>query len=88
MTATHKGVVYLNQHNVKSLIRLSELKKFCDDTLGKIRENLIDMVTKNKLGNGNKRLKRRDQTDDDFVKSNEMIDKIEKTLKRKGSSEG
>ncbi|GKB41516.1 hypothetical protein Tco_0886458 [Tanacetum coccineum] len=36
MTATHKGVVYLNQHNVKSLMRLSEVKKLCDGTLGKI----------------------------------------------------
>ncbi|GKD38349.1 hypothetical protein Tco_1258556 [Tanacetum coccineum] len=50
MTATHKGVVYLNQHNVKSLMRLTEVKKLCDGTLQKIRENLIDMVTKNKLG--------------------------------------
>ncbi|GJX59373.1 hypothetical protein Tco_0290763 [Tanacetum coccineum] len=60
MTATHKGIVYLNQHNVKSLMRLSEVKKFCDGTLVKIRENLIDMVTKNKLDKGNKRLKGRD----------------------------
>ncbi|GJV47204.1 hypothetical protein Tco_1437416 [Tanacetum coccineum] len=74
MTATHKGVVYLNQHNVKSLMRLSEVKKFCDGTLEKIRENLIDKVTKNKLGKGNKRLKGRDWTDNDVVKSNEMID--------------
>nr|GEV99359.1 hypothetical protein [Tanacetum cinerariifolium] len=75
MTTKHKGVVYLNQKNVKSLIRLSEVKKFCDGTLEKIQENLIDMVTKNKLGKGNKRLKGRQRTDDDVVKSNEMIDK-------------
>nr|GEY05585.1 hypothetical protein [Tanacetum cinerariifolium] len=48
MTTTHKWVVYLNQHNVKSLMRLSEVTKFCDGTLVKIRENLINMVIKNK----------------------------------------
>ncbi|GJS13523.1 hypothetical protein Tco_0407995 [Tanacetum coccineum] len=83
MTATHKGVVYLNQHNFKSLMRLSEVKTLCDDTLEKIRENLIDMVTKNKLGKGNKRLKGRDWTDNDIVKSNEMVKKIDHTLKRR-----
>ncbi|GJW22237.1 hypothetical protein Tco_0032859, partial [Tanacetum coccineum] len=41
------------------------------------------MVTKNKLGKGNKRLKGRDWTDDDVVKSNEMVKKIDQTLKRK-----
>ncbi|GKE56299.1 hypothetical protein Tco_1495484, partial [Tanacetum coccineum] len=46
MTATHKGVVYLNH---KFLMKLSEVKKFCDGTLVKIRENLIDMMSKNKL---------------------------------------
>ncbi|GJX15790.1 hypothetical protein Tco_0216622 [Tanacetum coccineum] len=81
MTTTHKGVVYLNQHNVKSLMRLSEVKKICDGTLVKIRENMIDMVTKNKLGKENKRLKGRDWTNDDVVKSNEMVNKIDKTLK-------
>ncbi|GJZ81260.1 hypothetical protein Tco_0646254 [Tanacetum coccineum] len=60
MSGTHKGVVYLNQHNAKSFMKLSEVKKFCDGTLNKIRENLIDIVTKNKLGTGNKRLKGRD----------------------------
>ncbi|GJT48448.1 hypothetical protein Tco_0974605 [Tanacetum coccineum] len=56
MTATHKGVVYLNQYNIKSLMKLSEVKKFCDGTLVKIQENLIDMPSKSKLGSGNKRL--------------------------------
>ncbi|GJX32414.1 hypothetical protein Tco_0242269 [Tanacetum coccineum] len=55
MSGTHKGVVYLNQHNVKSFMKLSEVKKFCDGTIIKIRENLVDMVKKNKLGTGNKR---------------------------------
>ncbi|GJV76142.1 hypothetical protein Tco_1507726 [Tanacetum coccineum] len=50
MSGTHKGVVYLNQHNIKSFMKLSEVKKFCDGTLIKIRENLVDMVKKNKLG--------------------------------------
>nr|GEV02587.1 putative ribonuclease H-like domain-containing protein [Tanacetum cinerariifolium] len=52
MSKTYEGVVYLSQHNIKSLMKLSEVKKFCDGTLLKIRENLVDMVTKNKLGTG------------------------------------
>ncbi|GKB56002.1 hypothetical protein Tco_0912188 [Tanacetum coccineum] len=62
---------------------LSEVKMFCDGTLIKIRENLFDMVKKNKLGNGNKWLKGRDWTDMDVEKSNEMVDKINKVLKRR-----
>ncbi|GJU92734.1 hypothetical protein Tco_1317490 [Tanacetum coccineum] len=80
MSRTHKRVVYLNQHNVKTFMKLSEVKKFSDVTLIKIRENLVDMVKKNKLGTGNKRLKGRDWTDKDVKKSNKMIDK---TLKRR-----
>ncbi|GJW17705.1 hypothetical protein Tco_0025141 [Tanacetum coccineum] len=72
ITATHKGVVYLNQHNVKSLMRLSEVKKLCDGTLEKIQETLIDMKAKNKLGKGNKSLKGRDWTNNDVMKSNKM----------------
>ncbi|GJX69442.1 hypothetical protein Tco_0305169 [Tanacetum coccineum] len=83
MCGTHKGVVYLNQHNVKSFMKLSEVKKFCDGTLMKIRENLIHMLKRNKLGTGNKRLKGRDWTDMDVEKSNEMVAKIDKTLKRR-----
>ncbi|GKB26519.1 hypothetical protein Tco_0865920 [Tanacetum coccineum] len=64
-------------------MKLSEVKKFCDGTLEKIRENLIDMVKRNKLGTGNKRLKGRDWTDMDVEKSNEMVDKIDKVLKRR-----
>ncbi|GKC42310.1 hypothetical protein Tco_1060032 [Tanacetum coccineum] len=81
MTATHKGVVYLNQYNVKSLMKLSEVKKFCDGTLEKIQENLIEFVKWNKLGTGNKRLKLRDWTNMDVEKSNKMVDKIDKILK-------
>ncbi|GJR46927.1 hypothetical protein Tco_1315030 [Tanacetum coccineum] len=76
-------VIYLNKHNVKSLTKLSEVKKFCDGTLEKIRENLVDMVKRNKLGTGNKKLKGRDWTDMDVEKSNEMFDKIDKVLKRR-----
>ncbi|GKE58852.1 hypothetical protein Tco_1498037 [Tanacetum coccineum] len=57
MTAMHKEVMYLNQYNIKSLIKLSEVKKFSDGKLVKIQENLIDMLSKNKLGSGNKMLK-------------------------------
>ncbi|GKE10971.1 hypothetical protein Tco_1414522, partial [Tanacetum coccineum] len=53
-------VVYLNQHNVKSFMKLSEVKKFCNGTLIKIRENLVDIVKKNKQGTGNKILKGRE----------------------------
>ncbi|GJV01233.1 hypothetical protein Tco_1334802 [Tanacetum coccineum] len=49
MSGTYKGVVYLNQHNIKSFMKLSEVKKLCDGTLEKIRENLVDMVKRNKL---------------------------------------
>nr|GEY57263.1 hypothetical protein CTI12_AA533620 [Tanacetum cinerariifolium] len=50
MSGIEKGVVYLNQHNRISLMKLNEVKKFCDGTLMKSRENLIDMVNKNELG--------------------------------------
>ncbi|GJU83390.1 retrotransposon protein, putative, ty1-copia subclass [Tanacetum coccineum] len=56
MFGTHKGVVYLNQHNIKSFMKLSEV-------------------------NNNKQLKGRGWTDMDVEKSNEMVDKIDKTLK-------
>ncbi|GKB10426.1 hypothetical protein Tco_0844349 [Tanacetum coccineum] len=54
MTATHKGVVYLNQYNIKSLMKLSEVKN-----------------------------EGRDSTDMDVEQSNEMVDKIDKVLKRR-----
>ncbi|GJW24362.1 hypothetical protein Tco_0038173 [Tanacetum coccineum] len=41
------------------------------------------MLTKNKLGKGNKRLKGRDWTDDDVMKSNKMVRKIDQTLKHR-----
>nr|GEY63904.1 hypothetical protein [Tanacetum cinerariifolium] len=81
MNATYKGVVYLNQYNIKSLMKLSEVKKFSDGTPVKIQENLIDMSSKNKLGSGNKRLKGRDRTDYDVKSSKEMLKKIDETLR-------
>ncbi|GJY70085.1 hypothetical protein Tco_0473067 [Tanacetum coccineum] len=83
MTATYKGVVYLNQYNIKSLMNLSEVKKFSDGTLVKIQENLIDMLSKNKLGSGNKRLKGRDWKDYDVKSSREMLKKIDKILRHR-----
>ncbi|GJZ11221.1 retrovirus-related pol polyprotein from transposon TNT 1-94 [Tanacetum coccineum] len=62
-------------------MKLSEVKKFCDGTLIKICKNLVDMVKRNKLGTGNKRLKVIDWNDMDVKKLNEMVDKIDKVLK-------
>ncbi|GKC33789.1 hypothetical protein Tco_1046173 [Tanacetum coccineum] len=87
MTVTHKGVVYLNKYNIKSLMKLSELKKFCDGTLVKIQENLIDMLSKNKLGSGNQRLKGRDWTDYDVKSSKEMLKKIDEILTESSSGD-
>ncbi|GJY20809.1 hypothetical protein Tco_0393375 [Tanacetum coccineum] len=83
MTAMHKRVVYLSQYNIKSLMKLSEVKKFCDGTLIKIQENLIDMLSKNKLGSGNKRLKGRDLTDYDVKSSKEMLKNIDEIFRHK-----
>ncbi|GJV77998.1 putative reverse transcriptase domain-containing protein [Tanacetum coccineum] len=82
MSGIEKRVVYLNQHNIKSLMKLNEVNKFCDSTLLKIRDNLLEMVNKNILGRGNKRLKGRDWSNKDIKRSNEMPEKIDKTLKR------
>ncbi|GJT83045.1 hypothetical protein Tco_1057387 [Tanacetum coccineum] len=62
---------------------LSEVKKFSDGTLVKIKENLIDMLSKNKLGSGNKRLKGRDWTDYDVKRSIEMLKKIDEVLRHR-----
>ncbi|GJU67682.1 hypothetical protein Tco_1253941 [Tanacetum coccineum] len=83
ISKTHKGVVYLSKHNIKSFMKQSEVNKFCDGTLIKIHENLVNMVKRNKLGTGNKWLKGRDWTNMDVEKSNEMVDKIDKVLKRR-----
>ncbi|GJZ49460.1 hypothetical protein Tco_0603650 [Tanacetum coccineum] len=83
MTATHKGVMYLNQYNIKSLMKLSEVKKFSDGTLVKIQENMIDMLSKNKLGSGNKRLKGRDWIDYDVKTSREILKKIDEILRHR-----
>ncbi|GKA72118.1 hypothetical protein Tco_0778334 [Tanacetum coccineum] len=47
-----------------------------------IQENLIDMVNKNELGRGNKRLKGRDWNDKDIKRSTDMLDKIDQVMKR------
>ncbi|GJS97276.1 hypothetical protein Tco_0804244 [Tanacetum coccineum] len=81
MSRAEKEVVYLNQHNRRSLMKLNEVKKFYDGTLTKIPENLIDMVNKNELGRGNKRLKGRDWNDKDIKRSTEMLDEIDQVMK-------
>ncbi|GKC58487.1 hypothetical protein Tco_1086085 [Tanacetum coccineum] len=64
-------------------MKLSEVKKFYDGTLMKICHNLIHMVNTNELGKGNRRWKGIDWAKKDVKKSNEMVDKIDKTLKHK-----
>ncbi|GJY39792.1 hypothetical protein Tco_0987634 [Tanacetum coccineum] len=64
-----------------------EVRRSEDPEFEKIQENLIDMVTKNKLGKGNKRFKGRDWTDNNVVKSNEMVKKINRTLKRQRAAQ-
>ncbi|GKD08849.1 hypothetical protein Tco_1188534 [Tanacetum coccineum] len=46
-------------------------------------ENLIDMLSKNKLGRGNKRLKGREWTDYDVKSLQEMLKKIDDILRHK-----
>ncbi|GKC86309.1 hypothetical protein Tco_1142026 [Tanacetum coccineum] len=82
MTRTEKGVVYLNKYNRRSMMKLNEVHKFCDGTLTKIQENLIDMLNKNKLGQSNERFKGRDRNDKDVKRSKEMVDKIDQVMKR------
>nr|GEV52074.1 hypothetical protein [Tanacetum cinerariifolium] len=64
-------------------MKLSEVKKFSDGTLVKIHENLIDMMSKNKLGSDNKRLNGRDWTDNDVKSLKETLKKIDKILKHR-----
>nr|GEY66684.1 hypothetical protein [Tanacetum cinerariifolium] len=49
----------------------------------RIQENLIEMVTKNKLGRGNERLKGRDWNEKDIKRSKEMLNKIDQVMKRR-----
>ncbi|GJX60788.1 hypothetical protein Tco_0292178 [Tanacetum coccineum] len=46
MSGTHKGVVYLNQHNIKSFMKLGEVKRFCDDWTNMDVEKSNKMVDK------------------------------------------
>ncbi|GJT83054.1 hypothetical protein Tco_1057396 [Tanacetum coccineum] len=62
---------------------LSEVKNFSDGILVKIQENLIDTVSKNKLGSGKTRMKVRDWTDNDVKSSREMLQKIDEVLKHR-----
>ncbi|GJZ65158.1 hypothetical protein Tco_0621854 [Tanacetum coccineum] len=64
-------------------MKLSEVKKFSDGTLVKIQENLIDMLSKNKLGSDNKRLKGRDWIDYDVKSSKETLKKIDEILRHR-----
>nr|GFA39288.1 hypothetical protein [Tanacetum cinerariifolium] len=81
VSGTEKGIVYLNQHNIKSLMKLIKVNKFCEGTFLKIHDKLLKMVSKNELAHGNKRLKRRDSNDKDIKRSNKMLEKIDQTLK-------
>ncbi|GJT75423.1 hypothetical protein Tco_1042148 [Tanacetum coccineum] len=64
-------------------MKLSEVKKSSDGTIVKTQENLIDMLSKNKLGSGNKRLKGRDWTDYDVKSSRETPKKIDEVLRHR-----
>ncbi|GJU36737.1 hypothetical protein Tco_1185091 [Tanacetum coccineum] len=59
-SGTGKGVIYMNKHDMNSLMKLDEVHKFCDDTLLKVQKNLMKMVNKNIIGYGNKSLEGRD----------------------------
>ncbi|GJR76159.1 hypothetical protein Tco_0088524 [Tanacetum coccineum] len=83
MTGTEKRVVYLNKYNRRSLMKLNEVYKLCDGTLMKIQENLIEMITKNKLGQGNETLRGRDWNYKDVKRSKEMVDKIDQVMKHR-----
>ncbi|GKE13399.1 hypothetical protein Tco_1416950 [Tanacetum coccineum] len=81
MFRAEKEAVYLNQYNRQSLMKLNEVHKFCDGTLMMIQENLIEMVTKNKLGRGSERL--RNWNEKDIKRSKEMLDNINQVMKRR-----
>nr|GEV36775.1 hypothetical protein [Tanacetum cinerariifolium] len=75
------GVVYLNKYDMKSLMKLDEVHKFCDGTLLNVQENLLKMVNNNKLGDGNEKLEGRDWSKSKNKRSKEILKKIDKTLK-------
>ncbi|GKA39806.1 hypothetical protein Tco_0732357 [Tanacetum coccineum] len=80
---TEKGVIYLNKYDMKSLMKLDEVHKFCDGTLLKVQENFLKMVNKNKLGHGNEKLEGKFWAKSNIKRSKEMLDKINKTPKHK-----
>nr|GFA85408.1 hypothetical protein [Tanacetum cinerariifolium] len=83
MSGAEKGIVCLNQHNYQSLMKLNEVYKFCNGTLMKIQDNLIEMVKKNELGRGNKRLKGRDWNEKNIKRSTKMLDKTDQVMKHR-----
>nr|GEX38057.1 hypothetical protein [Tanacetum cinerariifolium] len=90
MSSVTEGNVF-SDLRIKSVVRIDEFVKDFNNALfmfikrtvikNKIQENLVDMLSKNKLGNGNKRLKGRDWTDYDVKSSREMLKKINETLR-------
>nr|GEW47164.1 retrovirus-related Pol polyprotein from transposon TNT 1-94 [Tanacetum cinerariifolium] len=67
-----EGMSVVTERNVFSDLRIKSVVR--------IDENRIDMLTKNKLGSGNKRLKGRDWTDYDVKSLREMLKKIDEVL--------
>nr|GEW07995.1 hypothetical protein [Tanacetum cinerariifolium] len=82
---TDNGVVYLNKHNVKSLMLREEVHKLCDGTLMKARKNLQRMLDENILGHGNKNMKVRGWTMKDIKRSKAIMEKIKKTFKHRAN---
>ncbi|GJT98617.1 hypothetical protein Tco_1094135 [Tanacetum coccineum] len=74
-----KGVVYLNKRNLKRLIRVDELYKFCDGTLKSVRDILHDMLNNFVLGY-NHAMPERAWTDKDQTQTNEMVKMIDNLL--------
>ncbi|GKF77692.1 hypothetical protein Tco_0230162 [Tanacetum coccineum] len=62
-------------------MKLNEVHKFYGGTLLKIHENLLEMVNKNALGCGKKRLNGKEWSNKDIKRSKEFLEKIDKTLK-------
>nr|GEY96452.1 hypothetical protein [Tanacetum cinerariifolium] len=74
------GMSAITEGNVYSDLRINQLSELLQRR-NEIQENLIDMLSKNKLGNNNKRLKGRYWTDYDVKYSKEMLKKIDEILK-------
>nr|GEZ36984.1 hypothetical protein [Tanacetum cinerariifolium] len=70
---TKKGAVYLNKYNVRSLMKLYEVHKFCNGALLKVQDNLLKMVNENKLGRGNVELEGRVWTKSDIKRLKHIL---------------